>query len=66
MALTDHGRVPCGKHIEFHPHEHTRTDEGTWKPCSGRFSCTRCGTWQDGRQCHLPGAPKLPAGWLRH
>ncbi len=66
MAVSGWKRIPCGKHLEFHPHEHTRTDEGIWKPCSGRFSCARCGEWSAGSQCDLPGAPKLPAGWLRH
>ena len=65
MATTDWKRTPCLKHKEVHPHEHTRMDDGRWKPCPGRFSCAKCGEWQPGRQCDLPGAPKLPAGWLK-
>lgn len=48
-----------------HPHEHTKTDAGVWKPCSGRFWCAGCKEWHSDRQCDLPGAPKLPASWLK-
>lgn len=54
---------PPGKH-SLHPHSHVKVD-GTWKPCSGRWFCQKCWTWHSGKQCDLPGAPKLPAGWLR-
>jgi hypothetical protein len=47
------------------PHHHVRTEEGRWKPCSGRWWCTRCKTWLTGPQCDLPGAPQLPAAWLK-
>lgn len=50
---------------DFHPHEHTRMEDGRWKPCSGRFWCLKCREWTTGRQCDLPGAPELPAGWLK-
>lgn len=51
----------------LHPHEHYRldTDGKAWKPCSGRFWCTSCKDWHSGKQCDLPGAPAIPAGWLK-
>jgi hypothetical protein len=58
--------LPClpGEH-RFQAHEHVRMDDGRPKPCAGRFWCLKCLAWLSGPACVLPGAPKLPAGWLR-
>ena len=49
----------------LHPHDHGKAGDGTPKPCSGRWYCLDCKEWASRKPCVIPGAPKLPPGWLR-
>lgn len=47
----------------LHPHSHVT--DGVAKPCGGRWWCQDCREWFSGKPCTVPGAPKLPAAWLK-